>query len=172
MADDRPNPDAYFMAMAYLVASRSTCARRQVGCVLVNERKHVLATGYNGVAAGMPHCRGGDCPCEASTAESGTRLEDCEAIHAEQNALLQTSDPWSIDTVYCTTVPCKGCTKEMLNTSARRIVYGESYASSGIELWNRNGRVANQVRTLDEHWIAEWMHATAWSIAGYMWRDD
>ena len=52
----RPPRDTYFMKMAALVAERSTCLRRSVGCVLVNGRHHVLATGYNGVASGLPHC--------------------------------------------------------------------------------------------------------------------
>lgn len=52
----RPTVDEYFMDAARLVASRSTCVRRSVGCVLVNARNHVLATGYNGVAAGEAHC--------------------------------------------------------------------------------------------------------------------
>lgn len=52
----RPGVDAYFLTVASLVATRSTCLRRAVGCVLVDERNHVLATGYNGVAPGHPHC--------------------------------------------------------------------------------------------------------------------
>lgn len=53
---DRPSKDAYFLSMAALVATRGTCLRRRVGAVLVNARGHVLSTGYNGVAAGVPHC--------------------------------------------------------------------------------------------------------------------
>lgn len=52
----RPGVDAYFLALAALVATRSTCLRRAVGCVLVDARGHVLATGYNGVAPKHPHC--------------------------------------------------------------------------------------------------------------------
>lgn len=54
---NRPTKDDYFIQMAGLVSTRGTCIRRQVGCVLVNARGHVLATGYNGVAARQPHCR-------------------------------------------------------------------------------------------------------------------
>ena len=72
--------------MAELVAERSTCRRRKVGCVLVDSNNHVVATGYNGVPTHFPHCL--DEPCEGATAPSGESLEKCLAVHAEQNALL------------------------------------------------------------------------------------
>ena len=113
MATERLSLDEYFLRMADLVSQRSTCLRRAVGCVIVNARGHVLATGYNGVAAGVQHCNevtsvgtladltetfapykldGNDVyfygnACRGSSAESGSRLESCQAIHAEQNAL-------------------------------------------------------------------------------------
>lgn len=148
----RPMLDEYFIKMAILVASRSTCLRRAVGCVLVNAQGHVLSTGYNGVAAGLPHCNdevhsyGGfhtvDHPnaCPGADARSGVDLDACEAIHAEQNALLQCRDVSKIATCYVTTFPCVTCTKLLLNTSCRRIVYVEEYTTSGAELWIRARR--------------------------------
>lgn len=152
----RPSKDEYFIRMAELVATRSTCVRRAVGCVLVDRRGHVLATGYNGVAAGMPHCneesisvtptlRGGERrtfypnACPGACDGSGVGLESCEAIHAEDNALLQCPDPWAIDTVYVTVSPCVSCTKKLLNTSARRVVFRRPYAhdEAARELWLR-----------------------------------
>ena len=88
----RPDTDAYFIDMAKLAASRSTCIRRSVGCVLVNARNHVLATGYNGVPAGSTHCnevstiRGAltfGHACAGADADSGTNLDSCLAVHAE-----------------------------------------------------------------------------------------
>ena len=79
--------DDYFLKMAELAALRSTCARRQVGCVLVDSNNHVAATGYNGVPKGFVHCL--DVPCIGADAQSGTRLDECYAVHAEMNALLQ-----------------------------------------------------------------------------------
>lgn len=142
----RPDKDTYFLQMARLVASRTTCCRRAVGCVLVDARGHVLATGYNGVAAGLPHCNAHDpfhptgypFACGGASSPSGTNLEGCEAIHAEQNAVLQCRDIWAIDTVYCTTEPCMTCTKLLLNTGAQRVVFSETYPHSrGRELWSR-----------------------------------
>lgn len=156
MPERRPDEDGYFIAMTQLVATRSTCARRHVGCVLVDRHRHVLATGYNGVAKGMPHCRDGDCPCEGADAASGTRLEDCEAIHAEQNALLQCPDPFSIRTVYCSVSPCPTCAKELLNTSATRLVYGAGYPDDkGLRLWERAGRTTQEVGREAHDWAFE-----------------
>ncbi len=126
----------YFLIMAKLVSRRSTCARRQVGCVLVDKHKHVLATGYNGVASGVTHCT--DEPCPGATCKSGEGLDLCEAIHAEQNAILQCKDAQQIRTAYITTAPCVTCTKLLLNTSCKTIVFLESYPNSGRKIWNRS----------------------------------
>jgi dCMP deaminase len=135
----RPDKDTYFLRMAFLCSERSTCPRRKVGCVLVNERGHVLATGYNGVPAGFKHCI--DSPCPGANAEPGQGLEKCEAIHAEQNALLQCKNVYDIHTAYCTDSPCVTCVKLLLNTSCKRIVFMRRYPhAASEELWTRAGR--------------------------------
>ena len=135
----RPPIDDYFLAVAKLVSTRATCARRQVGCVLVDDKNHVLATGYNGVASGLPHCI--DVPCSGAHAPSGTGLDLCEAIHAEQNALLQCKNVYEIQTVYCTASPCITCIKLLLNTTCKRIVFIEEYPHGrSKELWEATGR--------------------------------
>lgn len=136
---DRPDAVTYFTALAHVVASRSTCARRAVGCVLVNNRNHILATGYNGVAAGRPHCL--DAPCAGVGHSSGQGLDVCEAIHAEQNALLQCADVHQIDSAFVTASPCIHCMKMLLNTSTKRIVYTEKYDQRAIDLWTASGRL-------------------------------
>lgn len=150
----RPTRDEWAMDLARLTAGRSTCLRRAVGCVLLNERGHVLATGYNGVAAGLPHCNevawskesvqgvfhANACP--GATAKSGTNLDGCGAIHAEQNALLQCRDVYDIHTAYVTASPCVTCVKLLLNTGCQRIVYDEPYPHGSSELiWVRAGRI-------------------------------
>lgn len=140
----RPTSDQYFLEMAKLVSTRSTCARRNVGCVLVNGRNHIIATGYNGVASGLPHCT--DVPCPGADCMSGRDLDLCEAIHAEQNALLQCHDVHQIYTAYCTTAPCITCVKLLLNTSCSRIVFLENYPHKrSKELWESTGRIWMQV---------------------------
>jgi dCMP deaminase len=70
--------DWYFLKMANLASERATCKRRKVGCILVNFKKHVIATGYNGVAAGQEHCI--DNPCEGAQLKSGEGLERIEWV--------------------------------------------------------------------------------------------
>jgi len=153
----RPDRDSWAMALAVVTAERATCLRRKVGAVLLNSRGHVLSTGYNGVAAGQNHCneyvgntdsdinviKVGNHPhaCSGAHSASGTNLDGCQAIHAEQNALLQCRDVYSIDTAYVTASPCMTCTKLLLNTSCRRIVFLEEYPHSAAqELWESSGR--------------------------------
>lgn len=146
----RPSRDEWALYMALLTGERSTCCRRQVGCVMLNERGHVIATGYNGVAAGQPHCNDVDQfdptgypnACSAAHAPSGTNLDGCQAIHAEQNALLQCRDIYSIDTCYVTASPCMTCVKLLLNTSCRRVVFLEEYPHvEAKHLWESSGRL-------------------------------
>ena len=121
----RPDVDEYFLQMAELVGRRSTCYRRMVGCVLVDRQNHVMATGFNGVHKGARHCT--EDPCGGASLPSGTGLDLCEAIHAEQNALLQCYDVNSIYTAYIMSAPCVFCMRMLANTSVRRIVFREEY---------------------------------------------
>ena len=146
----RPTLDQYLMSLAELAATRTTCIRRGVGCVLTNQRGHVLATGYNGVASGLPHCVNGAQQGLFESNQSGSACighhlppgqDSCEAIHAEQNALLQCRDQWSIDTAYVTLSPCKACLKLLLNTSCRRIVFLEEHTDPMPKgLWLKAGK--------------------------------
>lgn len=144
----RPSVDEWAMSLAVATAKRSTCARRLVGCVLLDSRNHVMATGYNGVASGQPHCRDrvlGSYPnaCPGAFAPSGTMLDGCHAIHAEQNALLQCRNVYTVETAYCTTSPCMTCLKLLLGTTCKRIVILEPYPNleAARDLWlSANGR--------------------------------
>lgn len=152
----RPSRDEWALKLALLTAQRTTCYRRAVGCVLLNARGHVLATGYNGVAAGLPHCNepvdgwllngGLKHACSGAKAPSGHGLDACQAIHAEQNALLQCRDMYAIHTCYVTASPCITCVKLLLNTSCERIVFVEEYPHSAArELWTGAGRAWEQL---------------------------
>jgi len=118
---------------------RGTCLRRKVGCVLMDEYGIVLSTGYNGVARGLPHCGDPNCSCDGHDHVSGFGLESCEAIHAEQNALIQCTRPMDIYSCYVTVSPCVSCVKMLLNTPCVRIVFGEEYAHGELSgsLWRR-----------------------------------
>lgn len=135
----RPSLDNMYLGMAMLIAKRATCARRQVGCVLTDKRGRVLSMGYNGVPSGMQHCI--DQPCPGAGYPSGQGLEKCQAIHAEQNAVVLLADPWVVHTAYVTVSPCQSCVKLLLATSCQRIVCGGAYAhGDAIEEWKNNGR--------------------------------
>ena len=121
----RISKDESFLIKALVSAKRSTCCRRRVGCILVDRYGDELATGYNGTPRGWAHCI--DEPCPGANAAPGMSLDACEAIHAEQNALLQCQDVYAIHTVYCTDSPCMTCVKLLLNTAAVRIVFLREY---------------------------------------------
>lgn len=142
----RIDADQYFLRLAELVSLRGTCARRQVGCVLVDHNNFVLATGYNGVAKGVKHCT--DNPCPGANQPSGQGLHLCEATHAEANALIQCRDINAIHTAYVTASPCIQCTRLLMSTSCKRVVFAEVYPHSESErLWKSTDmhRVWNHV---------------------------
>jgi len=127
---ERPTWDEYFMSIAELTAKRSTCLRRNVGAVIVQDR-HIVATGYNGAPRGIDHCaqRGG-CLREELGIPSGERHELCRALHAEQNAIIQAATfGHSIEggTIYITHAPCVICSKMIINAGIKKIIVGAEY---------------------------------------------
>lgn len=152
----RLSRDEWAMGLAALTSRRSTCLRRMVGCVLLDADGYVLATGFNGVASGLPHCNElvGMPPkyphkCEGADLPSGQGLDKCQAIHAEQNALLRCERVKEVLTCYTTASPCMTCVKLLLNTGCQRIVYQEEYPHPEARaLWERSGRVWEKVTSL------------------------
>ena len=118
--------DEYFMNVARVVSSRSTCERKFVGAVIVRD-KTILSTGYNGSIRKLAHC-----------SEAGHMMENnhCVAtIHAEANAIIQAAkNGVCIDggTIYTTASPCWPCFKLIANAGVRRICYGEFYRDERI----------------------------------------
>lgn len=125
----RPDWDVYFMTVAVVVATRSTCVRRQVGAVAVKDNR-ILATGYNGAPTGLEHCLERGCLREKEGVKSGERHELCRGLHAEQNALLQAAvHGVSIAgaTLYATHQPCVLCAKMLVQAGIKRVVFGGDY---------------------------------------------
>ncbi len=125
----RPDNDTYFMRMAELVASRSTCLRRNVGAVVVKE-KRVLTTGYNGAPKGLKHCAEVGCIRLENKIESGTRHELCRGVHAEQNAVIQAAYfgvSIKDSTIYTTNFPCALCAKILINAGIKEVVFKDDY---------------------------------------------
>jgi len=127
--DQRPDWDTYFMEICHVVAERSTCLRRQIGALLVSDRR-ILATGYNGAPKGLRHCAEVGCLRTRLGIPSGERQELCRGVHAEQNAIIQAA-VYGIAlqevTLYCTIQPCITCAKMLINANVKRIVYEGTY---------------------------------------------
>ncbi len=138
VARGRPTWDEYFMAIARVVATRSTCSRRSVGAVVVKD-KRILATGYNGAPAGMRHC-------DHRLDRDVLNGHCLRSTHAEQNAIVQAAKHGIAiagSSVYCTDQPCLTCAKLLINASIGRIVFEQAYpdelaagmlGEAGIEL--------------------------------------
>ncbi|MEW5783569.1 MAG: cytidine/deoxycytidylate deaminase family protein [Bacillota bacterium] len=126
---ERPAWDEYFIEIARVVASRSTCLRRQVGAVLVLE-KRILATGYNGTPTGLAHCRDTGCLRDQLQIPPGERHELCRGLHAEQNAIIQAAIHGVAIKgagLYCTLFPCVVCAKMLVNAGISFLCLAEDY---------------------------------------------
>lgn len=131
----RPSWDEYFMTITKEVTRRSSCVRRQVGAIIVGE-KRILATGYNDTPRGLKNCGEGGCARCASKAPSGTGLDTCLCIHAEQNAIVNAAyHGVSIkdSIIYCTHQPCLTCAKLIINAGIKKIIFAEPYPSEVAE---------------------------------------
>lgn len=140
MSTPRPSWDDYFLQIAFVVATRSTCDRAHVGAVLVRDRR-ILTTGYNGAPAGLPHC---DDVGHLMVAGHCVR-----ALHAEQNAIIQAALHGVIlqdAHAYVTHQPCLTCSKMLIQAGVRRVVYAGNYpdeysrqflTEAGVELVHR-----------------------------------
>ena len=128
----RPSWDEYFMMLAKLAASRSTCLSRPTGAVIVKDRQ-VLATGYNGSLPGQAHCVD-DRVCFRRSVDwpEATKYDMCRSAHAEANAIALGAKKglgleWA--TIYCTLEPCITCAKLIVMSGIIRVVYEFGYES-------------------------------------------
>jgi dCMP deaminase len=128
-----PSWDEYFIRIAKLVSSRSSCSSRQVGAVIVKD-KMIISTGYNGTPRGIKNCSDGGCRrCEDKKhgkVKSGERLDECICVHAEENALLQAAYngvPIKNGSLYTSLSPCRYCTKHIINAGIKKVYYSDNY---------------------------------------------
>jgi len=139
----RPSWDEYFLQLARLVSKRSTCLRRQVGAVLVKDKK-ILATGYNGVPSGIRHCSDIGCLRDKLKIPSGQRHELCRGLHAEQNVLLQAA-LHGVSTkgsaVYITNQPCMICAKMLINAGIRQLIIADGYPDDLAKEFLREAKI-------------------------------
>jgi len=143
----RISKDEYFTNIAYEVSRRSTCLRRQIGAIVVSDVGEIKSTGYNGNPRGLPHCEEVGCIRDILGIESGTRMETCTAVHAEQNALIQAGTNALGGTLYSTIVPCPICARMIINAKIRRVVYSGDYSDEqGLELLRQAGIEVNKIK--------------------------
>ena len=129
--------DDYYLQMLDLVAERSTCVRRQVGAIITTFKGRVLSTGYNGVPSGHKHCI--ETPCDGATDPKGDTSR-CNAIHAEQNALLQCSQLELAEVLYVSVTPCFTCAKLICNTNIKLVYARQQYVDVlGQEILRNSG---------------------------------
>jgi dCMP deaminase len=145
----RQSWDQYFLDLAQDVATRATCNRLHVGCVIVRD-KRIIATGYNGAISGHQHCD-----------DVGHLLVEghCKrTIHAEMNALLQCSK-YGIATdgaiAYITHYPCQDCMKMLNQAGIKRVIYLHHYKNELSPLFTDGMIVEQFIKTLEEKAISE-----------------
>lgn len=124
--NERKSWNNYFMDIAEKVATRSTCDRLHVGCVIVRGRR-IVSTGYNGSVSGEDHCD-----------EVGHLYNEqgrcIRTIHAEQNAIIfADGDDLVRSTAYVTHQPCENCAKLLIQSGVERVVYKHRYENKDSE---------------------------------------
>ena len=126
----RPSWDEYFLDIMDTVATRATCDRGKVGCVIVKE-KRIVATGYAGAPAGAVHCDEVGHEMVSRIDEKGKKSDHCiRTTHAEQNAIVHAARfGSSLDgsTLYCNMTPCYACAKMIINAGIVRVVARKDY---------------------------------------------
>lgn len=126
----RPTVDQYFLAVAHAAATRATCNRAKVGCVLVRDRD-ILATGYNGSISGDVHCLSAG--CLIGPTGGCTRCQ-----HAEANAVARAAYRGTAiggATAYVTLSPCRDCARLLYAAGVRDVVYATEYRDTA-HLWD------------------------------------
>jgi dCMP deaminase len=127
MSKGRKSWDHYFLEIAEVVASRSTCPRLHVGCVIVKNR-HIVSTGYNGSIHGHEHCEDIGCLIDPN----GRCIR---TLHAEENAVLHAERESLQDaTAYITHEPCEKCAKTLAQAGVKRIIFANGYPNQ----WNKH----------------------------------
>lgn len=130
----RPSWDDYFLEIMHMVGKRSTCDRGRTACVIVKDRQ-ILATGYAGAPAGLPHCDEVGHLMKTVINADGSQSEHCmRTVHAEQNAICQAAKKGvAIEgaTVYVGMTPCRTCAMLLINCGIKEVYAEKKYHAGG-----------------------------------------
>ena len=122
--------DHSYLEMAQIGAQNSYCKRRKVGALLVKDRM-IISDGYNGTPSGFENI------CE----EDGVTKP--YVLHAEANAITKVAKSGNSSegaTLYVTASPCLECSKLIIQSGIKRVVYRDEYRlTDGIDLLRRAG---------------------------------
>lgn len=146
--------DQNFINIATEIASASKCVSKQVGAVIVKDGR-ILSTGYNGTPAGFINC------CEHwndEYTEEHHEWSKTYEIHAEMNAIIWAARKGiSIEgaTIYVTLEPCSECSKNLIASGIKRIVYSKEYEHTHSDTISKfikdNGVIIEKLPALDNH---------------------
>ncbi|NBR14022.1 MAG: CMP deaminase [Flavobacteriales bacterium] len=134
--------DRAYLRLASSWAKLSHCQRKQVGAIIVKDAI-IISDGYNGTPAGFDNC------CENEIGETHWYV-----LHAEANAILKvakSTNNCKDATLYLTHSPCKDCSKLVLQSGIKRLVYQEAYKdTSGIDFLISAGLEVSQIQNIDD----------------------
>ncbi len=126
----RPERGEYLMSVAVDHAARCNCRKTAVGAIISRDDR-IISSGYNGTIGKFRNCIDGGCPrCMDAAVESGTQLDRCICVHAEQNALLTAARfGVRVEGAVCwvTTEPCLDCTKQLIQAHLAKVYYWKPY---------------------------------------------
>ncbi|MBD2006176.1 MULTISPECIES: deaminase [Cyanophyceae] len=155
-SSQRPTWDEYFLMLAKLAATRSTCLAFPVGAVIV-KNKQVVATGYNGSPSGSAHCTTqGYCYPGLSSCDASKAMPS-RAVHAEANAIAQAAKHGiSTDgaSIYVTLEPCLSCLKLIISAGIYEVFY-ETPFNSGENILVRDSFIQDGLVTLKQIPLSE-----------------
>ena len=134
--------DSRYLRMARIWAENSYCLRRQVGAIIVKD-KMIISDGFNGTPSGFENI------CEDENGNTKAYV-----LHAEANAIskvAQSNNSSDGATLYVTTSPCIECSKLIIQSGIKRVVYNEKYRiTEGLDLLQRAGVECIQITDIDK----------------------
>lgn len=141
----RESWDEFFLKIADVVATRTSCVKRGVGAVLVRDN-HIISTGFNGVPRGAPHRT--EETCVRIGIPSGQQAEVVCCTHAEVNSIAIAAYHGIATkgaTLYCTTQPCAACARVIINAGVVRVLYRNGYPDpTAAQVWEESSVEVSQ----------------------------
>ncbi|MBD1921561.1 dCMP deaminase family protein [Microcoleus sp. FACHB-831] len=155
-SSQRPTWDEYFLMLAKLAATRSTCLAFPVGAAIVKNRQ-ILATGYNGSPAGSVHCTAQGYCYEGLSSCDASKIMPSRSVHAEANAIAQAAKhgiSTAGATIYVTLEPCLSCLKLVISAGISEVFY-ETPFNTGESILVRDSFIKDGLVTLTQIKVSE-----------------